>query len=260
MEVIEINIDQITTSPHQMRKHFSSEEIAELAASIQSVGLLQPIVVRKRGEGYELVSGERRLRAIQSLGWKTIHASLMPMEESRSALSCLIENIQRVDLNPIEIATSCAQIIQDFSLTQEELAVRVGKKRSSIANYLRILNLPLEIKQAIAQGQISFGHAKVILALSSRDKQITLFEKVMKEGLSVRDVEKLVKEKPVQKRQLELKEDQLEPFLDEFKEKLLCLLGTKVQIHASKNSGRIEIHWDNLETLETILKRLGVLE
>lgn len=259
MEVIEIKIEEIATSPHQMRKTFFEEEIEELALSIQSVGLLQPLVVKKRGDKFELISGERRLRAVKSLGWQRVPASIMPMDQGDSALSCLIENIQRVDLNPIEIATSCAEIIKEFSLTQDELAQRVGKKRSSIANYLRILNLSPEIKQAIASGLISFGHAKVILSVAGRENQEVLFQKVINNGLSVRDVEKLIKEKPSKKRAIELKEDQLEPFLNEFKEKLMCAIGTKVTFHTSKNSGSIEIHWDSLETLEAILKRLGVL-
>lgn len=260
MDVIQIRIADIARSPHQMRKNFFVEEIVELASSIESVGLLQPLVVRQRGDMYELVSGERRLRAVISLGWEWVPASVMSMEESRSALSCLIENIQRVDLNPIEIATSCSKLLVEFSLTQEELALRVGKKRSSIANYLRILNLPPEIQQAIARGEISFGHAKVILALPSRDKQIALFEKVVKEGLSVREVEKCVKEKPVQKKQIELKEDQLEPFLNEFKEKLMYKLGTRVTYRRGERSGCWEIHWDSPESLEAILQRLGVMD
>ena len=255
MDVIDILVEEVALCPHQMRKNFLQEEVEELASTIQSVGLLQPLVVCKKAGGYELISGERRLRAIKLLGWKRVPAAVIPMEKSDAALSCLIENIQRVDLNPMEIATAYANLLREWNMTQDELAKRTGKKRSSVSNYLRLHNLPTEIKEALSEGTLSFGHAKVILSTPSKELQLELYKKVKQHHLSVRDLEKLVFDKPHAK--LKSKKT-VDPHLQTFEEKLMCKFGTKVSISQEHKS--LSIHWDTMDTLERILDSLGVLD
>jgi ParB family chromosome partitioning protein len=254
MEVIDILVDEISLCPYQMRKNFLQEEIVELAATIQSVGLLQPLVVRKRANGYELISGERRLRAVKTLGWKQVPAAVIPMEKSEAALSCLIENIQRVELNPMEIAEAYANLLQEWNITQDELAKRTGKKRSSVSNYLRLHHLPHEIKVALAGGKISFGHAKVLLSCSSKETQSLLCRKVVQDQLSVRDLEKLIEKEPSSKSKVKKNVD---PHLQTFVEKLMYKFGTEVKLDTRQKT--LLIQWDSMETLERILEELGVL-
>lgn len=255
MDLIEIAIEKVALNPHQMRTQFSEDEILELAQSIKSVGLLQPPLVRKKGDFYELISGERRLRALKSLGKKTFFALIADMSQQDSAVSCLIENVQRVDLNPLDVASAYSRLMSHFSLTQDALSERIGKKRSSVANYLRLFSLPKVIQDALKNQEISFGHAKVILSLKSLEQQMRLFEKIKAKNLSVRDSENLLKEKEVQKSTNGLKED-LEVFFLEYQEKLMKKFGTKVEV--KRNS--IAIHWDDLDSLERILTAVGVFD
>lgn len=253
MEVTDILVEEISLSPHQMRKNFVQQEIEELAASIQSVGLLQPLVVRKKGSYYELISGERRLRAVRILDWKRVPAALMPLEKTDAALSCLIENIQRVDLNPMEIAAAFSSLLQEWDITHEELAKRTGKNRSSISNYLRLNFLPAEIKQALVQGALSFGHAKVILSLTSQEEQLNVFRKTLQNKLSVRDLERLVAGKPLKRKK---HQKAVDPHLQTVEEQLMCKFGTKVSLNMQQKT--LSIHWMDREILERILNTLGI--
>ncbi len=190
-ELIEVEIEDVSLCPYQPRQIFSDEEIEELAASIRSVGLLHPPLVRPLENGqYELVSGERRLRAAEKADFKKIPVVVRASSDELVAHASLIENVQRVDLNPLEVAYAYQRLIDDFALSQEELARRVGKKRPTIANYLRLLTLPEKVQQSLLTGQINMGHAKVILSVEAKQEQLGLHDKIVKKKLSVREAEK----------------------------------------------------------------------
>ena len=198
-ELKEIDIDQVELSPHQPRKIFNESELEELAASIRSVGLLHPPLVRVVDGHHFLVSGERRMRAAQLAGLKRIPVIVEGLSEERSAQATLIENLQRVDLGALEVAQGLQRLMDDFGYQQEELAEKVGKPRSTVANYLRLLGLPGEIRISLKEGRISMGHAKALLGLSE-ERQRKLHQQILREGLSVRQAERRAKSEPRQER------------------------------------------------------------
>lgn len=189
----EILLTQIVPNPRQPRREFDEASVKELAESIRSEGLLQPVVVRKTKDGFELIAGERRFRAFKLLGQKTITARLLEASDASSAVLALVENLQRADLNPIDEALGIASLMRDFSLTQESVADRLGKPRATIANSVRLLSLDREIQGYLSKGQISAGHAKVLLAIENLAHRIQATRKVVEDGLSVRATESLVK-------------------------------------------------------------------
>jgi len=193
-QLLEISIDCIVPSPNQPRKDFNPEELNELAESIRTVGLIQPITVRPSGSNYELIAGERRWRAAKLAGLSQIRAVIEPAAGQRSALMSLIENIQRSNLNPIEEALACRRLQRQHQLTQEELASKLGKKRSTIANLVRILSLPEEIQESIKRGEITLGHAKAILSTVTASKQRALHQQILKGQLTVRQAEQASKQ------------------------------------------------------------------
>lgn len=224
----EIDIRSIVENPHQPRKIFSHEEIEELAASIQEIGLIHPPVVRKIGpEVFELVAGERRFRALKSLGKTKVIVLVKNLEEAKSAHSALIENIQRVDLNAIEVAYALKKLMDDFQLTQELVADKVGKKRSTVANFLRLLQLPVEIQNFVRIGKLTMGHAKAVLTLSPK-KQMPFCMEIIEKGLSVRAAENKVKQKAVSKE----KEDDVHR--REIEKRLQHKWGTRIEITKNK--------------------------
>ncbi|MBE0467390.1 MAG: ParB/RepB/Spo0J family partition protein, partial [Candidatus Desulforudis sp.] len=168
----EIALSEIRTSPRQTRRAFSPDKLTELASSIEEVGLVQPIVVRQSGDGYELVSGERRLRAFQALGRERIPAVVSEMPEAEAAAAVLIENIQREDLSPVEEALAYRSLVEEFDLTQEEVARRVGKSRVHVTNSLRLLTLPLQVQEIVGSGALSAGHARALLAMNDPARQV----------------------------------------------------------------------------------------
>lgn len=192
--IIEVNIDQIRVSPFQPRKVFTDEELDDLIVSIQSVGLIHPPLVREIRSGdrvlyYELIAGERRWRALQKAGFSTISVVVAHLSDDVAAEATLIENIQRVDLNPMEMAEAFKRLIDVFGLTQDKVALKVGKKRSTVANYLRLLTLPESIRTQIHLGQVTLGHAKVILSLEDRSLREILSERIIAKRLAVREAE-----------------------------------------------------------------------
>ncbi|MCD6362775.1 MAG: ParB/RepB/Spo0J family partition protein [Synergistetes bacterium] len=191
----EISIDSISPNPFQPRQTWDDGALEELVASIRRYGVLQPIIVRKTDRGYEVVAGERRLRAAKKAGFTKIPAIVRELSDRDLMEYALVENLQREDLNPIEAARAIKNLIDRFGLTQEEVADRIGKKRSTVANILRLLKLPLEIQNMLAEGRITMGHARAILSLSNPDDQIKLAQKIVNNSLSVRDVEKEVSRK-----------------------------------------------------------------
>ena len=192
-EISEIAISDIIPNPTQPRTEFDEEALSELADSIRELGLIQPITVKRDGEKYIIISGERRWRASERAGLESIPAYIREVDDTALHAMALVENIQREDLNAIEISLGMQRLVEECGLTQEALATRLGKKRSTVANYLRLLNLPNEIQYAIKSGAISMGHAKAIASLESRAKQLSLLKRCIKNSLSVHQVEALVR-------------------------------------------------------------------
>ena len=185
-EILEVPIEKVVVNPYQPRRHFSQNELEELSQSIKTVGLIHPPLVRPLENGmFELVSGERRFRATQLAGLKTIAVVVRDSSNELSAQAALIENVQRVDLNPIEVAKALRSLVDQFGFQQDELATRIGKKRSTVANYLRLLTLPKSIQDAVSSDIITMGHAKAILALEGFERQTLLYEMIVRDSLSV---------------------------------------------------------------------------
>jgi len=258
-EIKEIEVSQISVNPFQPRRSFAQEELEELALSIQAVGLIHPPVVRPLDENcYELVSGERRFRAVQLVGLVKIPVLIRHSSNSLSAQAALIENIQRVDLNPIEIAKALRTLIEQFQFNQDVLAQRIGKKRSTVANYLRLLSLPKNIQDSISNDSITMGHAKAILSLEGFEKQNLLHEIILRDDLTVREAEAAalrIAEKAKKKMLTYVNRDF---FLEQLSEKIQQKLGTKVMIQGKGKRGRICINYYNLDDLDRLLNIFGV--
>ena len=252
----DIEIDKIKTNPYQPRINFDEEKLKELALSIKEKGMIQPVVVRRKEDGFELVAGERRLKAAEKIGMKLIPALIMENLSKGEMLELtLIENVQREDLNPIEEAKGYKRLLEECGLSQKELSKKISKDRSSIANTLRLLNLPIEIQNYIGSGKISEGHARAILAVNTTKEQIDLANKVIKFRLSVREIEKLVYEKAkVFKKKLR----KASPSVLELEERLIRHFGTKVKVIHRKNKGKIEIEFYSEEDLQRILDLLNL--
>jgi ParB family chromosome partitioning protein len=259
--ILEVEISRITVNRYQPRRQFSQEELQELAQSIKTVGIIHPPLVRPSEEGnYELVSGERRLRAAELAGLKKIPVVVRQSSHPISAQAALIENLQRVDLNPIEIALAFQRLMKEFNLGQEELAQRMGKKRSTLANYIRLLSLPQAIQDSVSKGFISMGHAKVILSLVGEERQTLLHELILRDDLTVRAAEKSaekISEKVTKKAPLYVENDFL---LNQLAEKMQHRLGTKVVIQGMGKKGRISIDYYSYDDLDRLLAILGVAE
>jgi len=246
-----IPIEKIVPNRFQPRKDFNQNGIEELAKSIKEKGLIQPVVVRREGENYELIVGERRVRAAKSAGVKEVPAVIKDLSENEILELALIENIQREDLTPIEEATAYKMIIQKNMITQERLSQRVGKSRSYIANMIRLLELPEDIREYVSRGTISVGQAKAILSLKTEEERRKLAERITRENLTVRDVENIIRESIVPRG---TKTPLKDPFIEEFEERIRTILGTKVQINYRDGKGFIKIDFYSSEDLERIME------
>lgn len=260
-EVEQIAITKLRSNPYQPRKQFDQKAIEELATSISNYGILQPIIARKSIKGYEIVVGERRFIAAQQAGLKEVPVVVRKLSEEEMMEFALIENLQREDLNPIEEATAYMKLMDHLSLTQSELAKRVGKSRPHVANHLRLLQLPKEVQQYIYEGLLSMGHGRALLGLKDKHNIKPLLNKINKEKLSVREVEQLVskmnKDVP---RETKQKKAKLSPFLKKRESMLRSHLGTSVTIKPGKKKGKIEIDYFSDEDLERIVQLLRVEE
>ncbi|HRD55980.1 MAG TPA: ParB/RepB/Spo0J family partition protein [Parachlamydiaceae bacterium] len=257
----EIELEKILVNPFQPRRHFSSNELEELAESIRSVGLIHPPLVRVLDNGcFELISGERRFRASKLAGLSKIKVVVRTTSDALSAESALIENIQRVDLNPMEISKALKLLSLDFSLNQEELAKRVGKKRSTVANYLRLLLLPKEIQESVSSNAISMGHAKAILSLEGIEKQKLLHELILRDDLSVREAEAGALRIAEKAKRQKLSYVTRDFHLEQLAEKIQKKLGTKVFIQGKGKKGRISIDYYNLDDLDRLLYLFGIAD
>lgn len=250
----EINIDEIVVNDKQPRKDFDEEKLEELAASMEQHGVLQPVILRRVSRGYELVAGERRWRAAAKAGIKKIPAVIKELSDGDVLEIALIENLQREDLNPIEEASAYKQLMDEFGLTQEELAKRVGKSRSQIANTLRLLNLEEEILKFILEGKLTAGHARALLSIEDKKLRYELAKKISADGLSVRQAEQLAQSLLQKKKKKNSRQTVTNPIMSNIAEKLQQSLGTKVRIKGSEKRGKIEIEFYSSEELERILE------
>jgi ParB family chromosome partitioning protein len=251
-----IAIDQISPNPYQPRKVFNEASIEELARSVREHGIVQPLVVTRSGDRYRLIAGERRFRAAQRAGLKVVPAVVKELSHDGEALQiALIENIQREDLNPIEEAVAYGQLHEEFSLTQEEISRRVGKERSTVANFLRLLKLPDAVKKLLASGQLSMGHARALLAVDSARKQEQLAERVVKRNLNVRQTEVLAAATSPKASEKRTKDKDV--FTRDAEEKLTRTLRTKVEIDRKRRGGVIHIRFTSEDDLIRIFDELS---
>lgn len=245
-----LEIDMIEAGRHQPRKHFDQSRIDELAESIRQNGLIQPIVVARRDDKFEVIVGERRLRAARVAGLRKIPAYIKDLSGQRALEIALIENIQREDLNPIEEASAYKMILERERITQEELSARIGKSRSYIANMVRLLELPKKIQEHVSRGTISVGQAKAILSLPDRAAMDSLVDKIRKEKLSVRDVEQLARKRNVPRGTSKQARD---PHIEDIEERLRTKFGTKVIVDYRGGKGSVKIEFYSQDDLERIL-------
>ncbi len=254
--VLEIEIGQIKKNPHQPRKQFDKEALSELANSIKRHGIVQPLIVTKIGQGYQLIAGERRLEAAKLSGLKKVPVIVRDSTEQQKLEIALIENIQRDDLNPIEKAYAFKKLIKDFNLTQEEVAKKVGKNRTTIANTLRLLDLPAEIQRAIFDKRLTEGHGRAILTLSDKEKQLFLYKEILKTKMTTREAERLAKRLQEGKKPLPRGRKRKNIYFKELEENLANKLGTKVKITGQKQKGKLVIDFYSKEELDALVKKL----
>ncbi len=255
--VIELSIDQIKVNPFQPRTNFEDEKIIELASSIEQLGIIQPITVRKTGfKSFEIISGERRFRAVQSLNLQSIPAFIRIANDQQSLEMALVENIQRENLDPIEIALCYQRLIDEVMLTQEEMSSRVGKKRSTISNYLRLLKLDPIIQTGIRDGFISMGHGRTLITIENRENQLSIYEKILTKSLSVRETEKIANSSKNPQKKLTPKKLN-EPFNTSLN-KLKKSYHSEVKITLNgKENGSIIIPFNNIEEFKKLNKKLN---
>jgi len=256
----EIPINEIDPNPFQPREKFADESLEELALSIKTHGVLEPIILRAKGKRYEIIAGERRYKASKLAGLKTIPAIIKNYNDLKTMEIALVENLQREDLNPLEQAKTFMKLIKEFKLTQEEVARRTGKSRSAITNTIRLLNLPEEIQALILEEKITQGHARALLSLDDKKLQKKIAKKIVEEGLSVREVETLVREKIREKKEGKpLKPNQMKGFIKSYKtleHALQDILLTKVKISHNGKRGMIQIRFSTDEDLKRIIELL----
>lgn len=247
-----IPIDKIQTNPHQPRKNFPSTGLEELVASIKEHGILQPLIVTRTAAGYQLITGERRWRAAKMLDFKTVPAIIRTASSQKKLELSLVENLQRQDLNPIEEAQAYKQLMEEFNLIQEEIVRRVGKQRSTIANTLRLLNLPSKIQEALSSGQITAGHAKILLAIDDQGKQLAVLKQIIDQGYTTRETQA----KFVSSKLMGIKSPAIDPQLTAWEEELRQKLGTKIIIQKQGKKGRIVIEFYSLAELKGLIEKL----
>ena len=255
-----ISIDSISPNPYQARTVWNEQELSELTESIRANGIIQPILVRPIGTGFQLIAGERRLRAAELASLTSVPALVRRASDEQLQEWALVENIHRVDLNPIERAKAYQEYISTFSLTQAEAAERLGEGRSVVANYIRLLDLPHEIKQMLADGQLSMGHARAILALPTDELRRKLANRAMAGRLSVREVERLVRKYLAGTGQVKTTVRSKPPHILDIENKLSSQLGTKVSVETRKSGqrGKVIIEFYSLDEFDGILERIGL--
>lgn len=257
-----VKLSKIEPNREQPRKDFKEEQLQELADSIRQYGVLQPLLVQKRGDLYEIIAGERRWRAAKLAGVKEVPVVIREYDKQQAMEIALIENVQREDLNPIEEAIAYQRLMQEFHLKQEEIAERVSKNRTTITNSMRLLNLMPEVQQMLVEGLLSSGHARALLAISDPEQQMMLAEKIVKDHLSVREVEKAVKAlgKAPREKKKEKEDEALELIFKNLEDRMKSVVGTKVNINRKDRSkGKIEIEYYSEAELERIVELIETI-
>ena len=254
--LLELPIDAVSENPFQPREGRDPESLRELADSIRQNGIIQPIAICKRDNGYQLISGGRRLKAARIAGLRTVPAVLIEVESDAEMLElAIVENLQREDLNPLELAKGYKRLMDECSLTQEQIAEKVGKPRPTIANFLRLLNLPEPIQQGLKENVISTGHAKALMAIEDPKLQLALYTRTVAEGMNVRRIEKLSRNGGLRKKSAapEIPDD---PYIKDFKNRLRTTLATKVNISKKSKGGVIEISFFSDDELARLVEML----
>jgi ParB family chromosome partitioning protein len=256
----EVSIESIVPNRFQPRQEFDAQKLEELAESVRQNGILQPLLVSPRGEGFELVAGERRLRAARLAGLRTVPVYVRDVDARESLKLSILENVQREDLNPMEECYGYRRLIEEFGMTQLDLAQRLGKSRSAVANVLRLANLPEELQRRIRNGELTSGHARALLSAGSIEEQSELAALVRERGLSVRDLENLTQAGRRRAPRKPRREVPANPALQELERRLETRLGTRVRIRARKpdgSAGRIEIEYYSAADLERVFEVAG---
>ena len=254
-----IPLNSIVNNSDQPRKFFDSDNIAELAESIKNHGIIQPLILKKDGNKYVIIAGERRWRAAKMLSLKEVPAIIMELSDKEILEISLIENIQRQDLNPIEEALAYRKLIDDFNLTQQELSKRIGKSRVAITNTMRLINLDERVQQYLIESVISEGHGRALLSVEDKDLQYDLAQKIIDEKLSVRELERLIKllfkEKDNDNKK---KSKEINPYVKDVQNRLQDYFGTKVNINSKNKKGKIEIEYYSEDDLNRILELINI--
>ncbi|MED1726181.1 ParB/RepB/Spo0J family partition protein [Brevibacillus parabrevis] len=256
-QVKEVSVSEIRPNPYQPRKEFEQSAIDELAHSIREHGIIQPLIVRKSIKGFELVAGERRLRAAKLAGLKQVPVVVKAYTDQQLMEIALIENLQRENLNPLEEAEAYEKLIAHHEYTQEQLAQRIGKSRPHVANMLRLLQLPESIRKLVAATELTMGHARALLSVADENMQMQLAKDVVEKGLNVRQLEELVKQLNVSRETKKKKPAKNEPILIEMEERLRSRFGTAVKIKKGAKRGKIEIDFYSQEDLQRIIEILN---
>ncbi len=254
-----ISIHDVKPNVNQPRKTFDEEKIAELAASIRENGIIQPLIVRKKGKTYEIVAGERRWRASVKAELKEVPCIVRELDDEQNMLLAIVENMQREDLNPLEEAEGLNQMIASYGLTQEQVSKSVGKSRPYIANSLRLLKLPEDIRELISEGKLSAGHGRALLSVEDEERQKKITEMILKDGLSVREAERLASEEPAAKRKKAGRKPK-DPDVARVEADLKEALGTRVSIRKTGKKGKIEIEFFSRDELERLIEMLESLK
>jgi len=254
---VEVPVDQISPNPHQPRQVMDQEKLEDLANSIEEHGLIQPLVVTRVGGGFQIIAGERRWRASRLVGLTTVPVIVKETTPQQMLELAIVENIQRADLNPLEEAEAFTQLMEEFGLTQEAVAERVGKSRTAVANTVRLLNLPDPIKEALAAGEISEGHARALLSLKKQRDQLNVLETITKRGLNVRQTEVLVRQMLTGDETPKPKRPPLTPLDKTMLAKFESKLGTKVELsRTDEETGKVTIHFYSQEELQAIFNAI----
>lgn len=255
-EVTYLNTSEIQDNPFQPRTHYDENKLGELKASIREKGVLVPILVRLKDGKYQVVAGERRLKAARSLNIKEIPTIVREVTDQEALVLALVENIQREELNSIEEAEAYKKLIEEFRYTQDMVAESVGKDRTTVTNLLRLLKLPAEIQQGVYDGKLSVGHARALLSVEQYSEQRHLFDVVMSKGLSVRELEELVRLGPKGRARRSKTRESKDREVAALEDELQIVLGTKVSIQARKKKGKIVIEYYSLEDLDRIIAKI----
>lgn len=256
-KVINVDINQVSPDKDQPRKSFDEEKLEQLACSIREHGIIQPILVRKENNYYKIIAGERRWRAARLAGLKKIPILEKVLDKKQTMEISLIENLQREDLNPVEEARAYKRLMDEFNITQEEIASRIGKSRPTISNTMRLLSLDSRVLNYLVDGTLSEGHGKTIVSIESNDMQYEISKKIIDEGLNVRQTEALIKN--IHNLKTKVKDKIAKDiYIKDIEDKLKTLLGTKVSINKGRKKGKIEIEYYNNDDLERIIEMFNI--